>query len=88
MRQLGEPSATADDGTCILFGESNLPLIQITTTDPIVDDPRVVGNMKVTNLPGGFNTLADAPNEFDGQITTKKSADHRVSVFPQAILCP
>ena len=63
------PSATVDDGTCIVFGESNLPLIQITTVDPIVDDPRVVGNMKVTNLPSGLNTLADVPNEFDGQIT-------------------
>ena len=63
------PSATVDDGTCVVFGESTLPIIQITTVDPIVDDPRVVGNMKVTNLQGGVNALTDVPNEFDGQIT-------------------
>ena len=25
--------------------------------------------MKVTNLPGGLNTVNDTPNEYDGQIT-------------------
>ena len=61
--------AEEDDGSCIYMNESNLPLIQITTESPILDDPRVVANMKVTNLPGGLNALEDAPNEYDGQIT-------------------
>lgn len=61
--------AEEDDGSCIYMDESNLPLIQITTESPILDDPRVVANMKVTNLPGGLNAVEDAPNEYDGQIT-------------------
>ena len=44
-------------------------MIQITTDTPILDDPRIVANMKVTNLPGGLNTVNDIPNEYDGQIT-------------------
>jgi len=62
-------AATEDDGSCIYMNESNLPLVQITTDTPILDDPRIVANMKVTNLPSGFNTLGDTPNEYDGQIT-------------------
>jgi hypothetical protein len=51
------------------MNESTLPLVQITTDTPILDDPRIVANMKVTNLPGGLNTLVDEPNEYNGQIT-------------------
>ena len=54
-------AATEDDGSCIYMNESNLPLVQITTDTPILDDPRIVANMKVTNLPSGFNTLGDSP---------------------------
>ena len=64
-----DPSADVDDGSCVYLNESSLPLIQITTDSPILDDPRIVANMKVTNLPGGVNTLDDEPNEYDGQIT-------------------
>ena len=45
-------AATEDDGSCIYMNESNLPLVQITTDTPILDDPRIVANMKVTNLAG------------------------------------
>ena len=62
-------AATEDDGSCVYMNESTLPLVQITTDTPILDDPRIVANMKVTNLPGGLNTLADEPNEYNGQIT-------------------
>ena len=64
-----DPSANQDDGSCVFLNESTLPLIQITTDSPILDDPRIVANMKVTNLPGGLNTVNDTPNEYDGQIT-------------------
>ena len=64
-----DPAANQDDGSCVFLNESTLPLIQITTDTPILDDPRIVANMKVTNLPGGLNTLNDTPNEYDGQIT-------------------
>ena len=64
-----DPAANQDDGSCVFLNESTLPLIQITTDTPILDDPRIVANMKVTNLPGGLNTVNDTPNEYDGQIT-------------------
>ena len=63
------PSAAENDGSCVFLNESTLPLIQITTATPILDDPRIEANMKVTNLMGGINTLDDVPNEYDGQIT-------------------
>ena len=64
-----DPSAAEDDGSCIYFGESTLPLVQISTESPILDDPRIVAQMKVTNLAGGFNTVNDTTYEYDGQIT-------------------
>ena len=64
-----DPSAAEDDGSCIYLGESTLPLVQISTESPILDDPRIVAQMKVTNLAGGFNTVNDTTYEYDGQIT-------------------
>ena len=64
-----DPSADQDDGSCVFLNESTLPLIQITTDSPIVDDPRIVANMKVINLPSGLNAVNDTSNEYDGQIT-------------------
>ena len=62
-------AATENDGSCVYMNESTLPLVQITTDTPILDDPRIVANMKVTNLDSGVNTVEDLPNEYDGQIT-------------------
>ena len=62
-------AATEDDGSCIYMNESNLPLVQVTTDTPILDDPRIVANMKVTNLESGFNSLSDTTYEYNGQIT-------------------
>ena len=62
-------AATEDDGSCIYMDESTLPLVQLTTDSPILDDPRIVANMKVTNLEGGFNSLNDTTYEYNGQIT-------------------
>ena len=62
-------AATENDGSCVYMNESMLPLVQITTDTPILDDPRIVANMKVTNLESGFNSLSDTTYEYDGQIT-------------------
>ena len=43
--------------------------MQVTTDTPILDDPRIVANMKVTNLESGINTLSDTTYEYNGQIT-------------------
>ena len=62
-------AATEDEGSCIYMNESTLPLVQVTTDTPILDDPRIVANMKVTNLESGFNSLNDTTYEYNGQIT-------------------
>lgn len=62
-------AATEDDGSCIYMNESTLPLVQVTTDTPILDDPRIVANMKVTNLESGSNSLSDTTYEYNGQIT-------------------
>ena len=61
-------SATEDDGTCVFFGGSNLPIIQITSDGAIPDDPRIVANMAIVNNAVGFNQIGDFPNEYNGQI--------------------
>jgi hypothetical protein len=61
-------SATVDDGSCVYLNESNLPLIQITSTTSIVDEPRILATMAVTNNASGFNHIDDEPNEYNGQI--------------------
>ena len=64
-----DPAAAEDDGSCIYLGESTLPLVQISTESPILDDPRIVAQMRVTNLAEGFNTVNDTTYEYNGQIT-------------------
>ena len=64
-----EGAATEDDGSCIYFNQSTLPLVQITTESPILDDPRIVANMKVLNSEDGLNFLSDTTYEYDGQIS-------------------
>ncbi|MBN2487377.1 MAG: CotH kinase family protein [Bacteroidales bacterium] len=53
----------------VAAGESNLPLILINTSgQDIVDDPRIVANMKVINSPGGTNSITDNNFEYNGNI--------------------
>ena len=63
------PDATEDDGSCIYFGESNLPIVELTSDGPILDDPRIVANMAIINNASGFNQIGDAPNDYDGLIS-------------------
>lgn len=63
------PDATEDDGSCIYFGESNLPIVELTSDGPILDDPRIVANMAIINNASGFNQLGDSPNDYDGLIS-------------------
>ena len=64
-----EDGATLDDGSCTYNETSTLPLVQITADSPIVDDPRIVANMKVFNSADGTNSLSDTTYEYNGQIT-------------------
>ena len=63
------PDATLDDSSCVYFTQSNLPLVLITTAQAIMDDPRILGNMKVLNDPSGVNELSDDPTDYDGLIS-------------------
>ena len=63
------PDATLADSSCVYFTQSNLPLVLITTAQAIMDDPRILGNMKVLNDPSGFNELSDEPTDYDGLIS-------------------
>lgn len=63
------PDATLDDSSCVYFTQSNLPLVLITTAQAIMDDPRILGNMKVLNDPSGVNQLSDDPTDYDGLIS-------------------
>ena len=62
------PAATEDDNSCVYFGESNLPIVELTSDGPILDDPRIVANMGIINNASGLNHIGDAPNEYDGLI--------------------
>lgn len=64
-----ELTANLDDGSCLVFMSSNLPLIVINTNgSPIYDDPRVVAHMGIINNENGINALNDPFNEYDGNI--------------------
>ncbi len=63
------PVATEDDGSCIYFGESNLPIVELTSDGPILDDPRIVATMAIINNASGFNQIGDSPNDYDGLIS-------------------
>ena len=63
------PAATEDDGSCVFFGESDLPIVVLTSDEPILDDPRIVAHMGIINNSSGFNQISDAPNDYDGLIS-------------------
>ena len=53
----------------VFLTSSNLPIIQINTNGQIIlDDPRIIAEMKITNN-GDLNNINDIPNEYDGQIS-------------------
>ncbi len=43
-----------------VFPGSNLPLVVINTVASIVDDPKVIGNMRIINNVSGFNQATDS----------------------------
>ena len=52
------------------FTSSNIPLIFIETSgQEILDDPRIIANMKVINNTGSRNYLTDSINGYDGRIS-------------------
>ena len=52
------------------FGGSPLPLVLISTSDTIVDEPRVIAAMKIINQGGGgMNHPYDDPTDYNGRIS-------------------
>ena len=51
------------------FEGSSLPLVLISTSDTIVDEPRVIADMKIINHEGGMNHPDDEPTDYEGRIS-------------------
>lgn len=62
------PFANTDDGSCVVFAETNLPIVVITSDEAIPDDPRIVAHMGIINNPDGLNAVDDPFTDYDGQI--------------------
>ena len=53
-----------------VFSSSNLPIVLITTVGTIVDEPAIIGNMKIIdNGPNLTNNVTDTPNNYNGKIS-------------------
>ncbi len=53
-----------------VFTSSNLPIVLITTSGTIVDEPPIIGTMKIIdNGAGAINYLTDTPNNYNGKIS-------------------
>jgi len=61
--------ATVDDGSCMVFEETNLPIVIITTAQSIPDDPRIVGHMGIVNNQDDLNAFSDPFTDYDGRIS-------------------
>ena len=64
------------------FTESNLPIIQIQTLEPINADSRVSGTMKIYfKEDGSINRLTDEPEDYDGNIGIKQRGQTSLFLF-------
>ena len=61
--------ATVDDGSCVVVGESNLPIVKLYSEEAIPDDPRIVIDMEIINNVDSTNHVNDPPNEYEGKIS-------------------
>ena len=61
--------ASVDDGSCVVFEETNLPIIKLFTEESIPDEPRIVAEMAIINNIDSTNNVNDPPNEYNGQIS-------------------
>lgn len=62
-------TANTDNGSCVVFTSTNLPLVVIDTNgDIIMDEPRITAHMGIIHNENGINTLSDPFNNYDGNI--------------------
>ena len=64
-----EPFANVDDGSCVLFEETNLPIVKLTTPSNILDDPRITAHMGIIHNADGLNHVDDSLNNYNGHIS-------------------
>ncbi len=63
------PLANTDDGSCVFFNYTDLPIVMIDTDNQgIQDDPRIVAHMGIIDNEDGDNSTANPFNGYDGQI--------------------
>lgn len=67
----------------ISLDESNLPIVIIETGSEIVDEPKVVGTMKIINNTSGTNRVNDPVNGYNGNIGIELRGASSQSKFPK-----
>ena len=60
--------ANVDDGSCVVFADTNLPIVILTTDEAIPDDPRIIANMGIINNADGLNNVNDPFTDYNGNI--------------------
>lgn len=69
--------------TPFVFTSSNLPIVIINTTEQIVDEPSIIGTMKIIdNGVGNMNTISDVPNNYNGKISIEIRGNYS-QILPQ-----
>ncbi len=67
--------------TPALFSSSNLPIVLITTSNAIVNEPPVIGFMKIIdNGTGVTNNVTDTPNNYNGKIKIELRGNYSQSL--------
>lgn len=69
--------------TPFVFTSSNLPIVIINTTQQIVDEPSIIGTMKIIdNGVGNMNSVTDVPNNYNGKISIEIRGNYS-QILPQ-----
>lgn len=69
--------------TPFIFTSSNLPIVIINTSEQIVDEPSIIGTMKIIdNGIGNINTITDVPNNYNGKISIEIRGNYS-QILPQ-----
>jgi subtilisin-like proprotein convertase family protein len=64
-----------------VFTASNLPIVIITTDTTILDEPAIVGTMKIIdNGTGATNYVTDTPNNYNGSISIELRGNYSQSL--------
>lgn len=67
--------------TPFAFTSSNLPIVLITTSSTILDEPAIIGTMKIIdNGVGAMNNITDSPNNYNGKVSIEIRGNYSQSL--------